>query len=218
MRLYSDKITGSDMREAFAQARLAGADIHLDLARAFRARQVTTRSWDAERGLQSRTQQFSRGIEFYASSLNGSRPTAHRAIGSYPLDEVPRAASWDDYGQVIARLFLIDHDAVIGNYAGVEDFVRQVEQARRREPKGFLDLVSRVCDECEARMARGGVNAAHEKFCSLHPSNVVAPTLWTVVDEATGKRLGQFTSEPAAAEYIGRQPGAESGRYGIDAP
>jgi hypothetical protein len=127
VRLYSDKITEADLCRAFRLARLEnGADIWPEDVRTFRPRRAG----------------FRNGLHFYAYSHCGNRPTGHRMIGSYPLDDVARAASWDAYGYVIARLFMIDRQAHIGQYCGVADFRRQVRQSRRREPKDFLCLLS----------------------------------------------------------------------------
>jgi len=132
MKLYSNKITEGGLDSAFHQARsVNGADIYPVDVRTFRPRRDG----------------FTSGIQFYAESYSGNRATGHREIGSYPLDDVPRAASWDAYGYVIARLFLVDPDAVIGQYSGVEDFKRQVRQyAPYRRPRSdapFLSLLDK---------------------------------------------------------------------------
>lgn len=41
---------------------------------------------------------------------------------------------------------------------------------------------------------------------------------WTVVNEVLGEPVMNFPSEQDAAEFIGAQPGAEKGWYGIDGP
>ena len=178
MKLYSNTLRAVKVEQAFAAARSQdGQDIHLDGgARNFRARQVTTYDWTAQSGPRRRTQRFTNGVQFYALSYHGNRATGHRMIGSYETSYEERAASWDAYGYVIARLFLMDHDAVIGNYAGVADFVRQCENSHRREPTDFLDLVSERCDECGARIPvseTAMVNDFHDESCSLHTANVV---------------------------------------------
>jgi hypothetical protein len=131
MKVYSTKITSDDVRKAFRLARLENAaDIWPDDVRDFRPRLAG----------------YSHGVQFYAYSHDGTRPTAHRTIGSYPLDDEARAASWDDYGWMIAHLFKIDPDAIIGQYKGRADFIRQVRQyAPYRRPRStapFLALVS----------------------------------------------------------------------------
>ena len=141
MKLYSDKLTAADVYAAFSGALAHGVDIRPDGVRQFRARQVTTYGLDNNDRPVRRTFRKSNGVQFYAYSMGGKRATGHRAIGSYPLDGERRAASWDAYGYVIASLFRMDPDAVIGNYAGRDDFIRQVEEASRKEPKDFLSLV-----------------------------------------------------------------------------
>jgi hypothetical protein len=126
VKLYSNKITESDLRVAFLMARRAdGADIWLAGVRTFRPR----------------TADFRSGIQFYACSHNGRRPV-NPGQPHWTTEDLPRAASWDAYGYVIARLFMIDRHAVIGPYHGVADFKRLVRQATyRREPKDFLSLL-----------------------------------------------------------------------------
>jgi hypothetical protein len=129
MKIYSNRLTEHDVYSAFHQARTTnGADIWPEDVRAFRPRS-----------------EFRNGIQFYAYSHGGNRATGHRSIGSYSLEYEARAASWDAYGWVIARLYLIDPNARIGQYRDVADFVRLVSEATyRREPKDFLGLVRHV--------------------------------------------------------------------------
>jgi hypothetical protein len=128
MKSYSTKITSDDVREAFRLARLLnGADIYAEDVADFRPRKAG-----------------SRGVKFYAHSHGGTRPTAHRAIGSYPLDDENRAASWEDYGYVIAHLYRLDPDAIIGQYQGRADFIRRVrlDAPGRRSAAPFLTLLT----------------------------------------------------------------------------
>lgn len=130
MKLYSDKLTARDVRIAFSEARTVyGADIWTDDVQAFQPRS-----------------KYAHGVKFYAQSMHGTRPTAHRAIGSYPLDRENRAASWSDYGYVIAILFARDPGAVIGPYKCAGDFHAQVTQAhehyRKNESVAFLDVLT----------------------------------------------------------------------------
>jgi hypothetical protein len=127
MKVYSDIITEPDVQAAFADARrLDGADIHITDLRTFRPRAGWRTGW-----------------EFFAGSVSGTRASGHRAIGSYPLDEVPRAASWDAYGYVIARLYQVDPAARIGPYGSRGDFIGRVLDlaASRRSEAPFLALV-----------------------------------------------------------------------------
>jgi hypothetical protein len=130
MKLYSNKITSDDVHEAFRLARLLnGADIWPDDVRDFRPRM---------RG-------FTHGVEFYAYSHDGTR-AVNPGRSHWTTEDLPRAASWDDYGWMIAHLFKIDPEAVIGQYKGRADFIRQVRQyAPYRRPRStapFLALVS----------------------------------------------------------------------------
>lgn len=125
MKLYSNILTEHDVYRAFTEARqLDGADIYPDDISTFQPRTP-----------------YRHGVKFYATSLHGRQITGHRPIGSYPLDGEARAASWDAYGYVIARLYRIDPDARIGHYKGIADFISTCEAASRREPKDFLNLV-----------------------------------------------------------------------------
>lgn len=125
MRLYSNQLSANEVHLAFKQARDHGADIYA----------VDVRDFKPKRG-------YARGVEFYAESIRGTRPTAHREIGSYSLDDVPRAAAWDAYGYVIAYLFKMDPGARIGGYGNAADFRRSVAQeTRRKEPTHFLAVL-----------------------------------------------------------------------------
>lgn len=139
--MYSDTLTREDVHRAFLDALLIdGQDIHIDSMREFRAQGVTTRNYGTGRMISVKHYR-KHGVEFFAKSTDGKRASGHHEIASGPADHYPRAASWDAYGYVIARLFAKDPDAIIGNYAGVVDFIEQVEAANRKEPKDFLKLV-----------------------------------------------------------------------------
>lgn len=119
MKIRSDIITMADVRQAFAAARAGhGADIWIDESRTFKPRR------------------YHYGVEVWAESMNGKRATGHHAIGSVSGGEaqyLPRAASWTDYGYVIAALYNLDPDAQIGSYDSEADFVASV---RRYVPRG----------------------------------------------------------------------------------
>ena len=71
--------------------------------------------------------------------------TGARAIGSYPLGGVNRAASWTDWGWVIACLYNIDPDARISYYQNKADFVARVRQYQPRgESLAFLAALDNV--------------------------------------------------------------------------
>jgi len=127
MKLYSDKLGPADVYTAFSDARrIDQQDIYVVDVRLFRPRGPELN-----------------GVEFYAESNCGTRATGHRAIGSYPLSDVPRAASWTAYGYVIARLFALDPSARVGFYKSRADFIATVtRRVPRGESNAFLSLAS----------------------------------------------------------------------------
>lgn len=122
MKIYSDKITTADIFTAFRLARTVhGQDIHLDGGvRQFRPRRQA------------------HGYEIFAESMHGKRASAHGPIGSYDRSTLPRAASWNAYGFVIAHLYNVDPDARIGFYAGRADFIAKTATAYGRVADDFL--------------------------------------------------------------------------------
>lgn len=128
MKLYSNKIGYAEVRAAFTAAReICHQDIYPVGTRAFRPH-------GPERN----------GVEFYAESRHGKRATGHRAIGSCPLRDVPRAASWTAYGYVISCLFAHDPGARIGPYQDRADFVAKVTaRVPRGESSAFLTLAGK---------------------------------------------------------------------------
>ena len=72
-----------------------------------------------------------------------TRATGHvPARASGPRDGSPRAASWDDWGFVIARLFNADPDARVGFYASKAEFITKVRQyPRKGSPLAFLNVL-----------------------------------------------------------------------------
>jgi hypothetical protein len=133
MKIRSNIITGFDVRQAFAQAREDnGADVYIDEQRQFKPRRERY------------------GVEVWAYSENGKIATGHRRVGSYPLDGELRAASWSDYGYVIAHLFNKDPHAQIGFYDNEADFVEKVRAANPRcgsrsaASKDFLNVLNNI--------------------------------------------------------------------------
>lgn len=127
MKIYSNTLTMTEVREAFKAARdIDGADIYMEDAREF-----TPRDGHAH------------GTEVFAESLKGTRATGHvpaRATG--PRDGYPRAASWDDWGFVIARLFNADPEARVGFYGSKADFITQVHNRRNGSTLAFLNVLN----------------------------------------------------------------------------
>jgi hypothetical protein len=129
MKIYTNNLTEADVRGAFAKAREDGADIYA----------VGLRTWQPR--------DYSRGIEVFAESLHGKYATGHRPVGSYPLDCEPRAASWDDWGLVMAYLFNIDPHARIGFYDSEADFVEKVRKYRRKDSDlAFLKVLTNIAE------------------------------------------------------------------------
>lgn len=131
MKLYSNTITERDLWHAAAEVlRNDNQVIYLEDVRPFKPRKTWTN-----------------GVKFFATG-NSPHATGHRAIGSYPLDHVERAATWSAYGYLIARLYLIDPSAKIGYYTSKGDFIAQCKsmwehrQQYRRETIDFLNLLS----------------------------------------------------------------------------
>lgn len=132
MKIYSNIITINDIWNAFRKARDEnGSDIWVgaDL-RTFRPR----------------TERF--GAEFWAYSIHGKRASAHAPIGSCSRDRHRlRAASWSDYGYVMAHLYNVDPHARVGFYKNEADFV---EKVRNYTPRGqsleFLNVLHNIAE------------------------------------------------------------------------
>jgi hypothetical protein len=129
LRLYSNIITPGDVYTAAATAVTCNdADVWIDEHRTFTPRA-----------------NYANGIEFWAHSTNGKVASGHRPVGSYPLDDQPRAVSWSDYGYLIAHLFSLDPHARIGCYDSEADFVRQVrEHPRKGQSLDFLSVLPHI--------------------------------------------------------------------------
>ena len=129
MKIYSNHLTVADVRAAFGNAcKNHGADIGIE----------DIRTWKP-RG-------YAHGIEVWAESLNGTRATGHiPAHSSGPRDSYPRAASWDDWGYVIAYLFNADPHARVGFYDSEADFVATVRKyPRKGSDLAFLDVLDNI--------------------------------------------------------------------------
>lgn len=134
MIIYSNILTQQHVSEAFAQARSQDdQDIWMC--------DISSRP--------SRTHAVA--ITFYAYSHHGTAASAHGPITSGPRDHLPRAASWDAYGYVIAYLFSADPAARIGPYKDREDFIAQCHKAApgRKSDALFLDIVCQPGQPCE---------------------------------------------------------------------
>jgi hypothetical protein len=118
------------VREVFAAVRANyGADIWIE---------GTPKTWEPR--------EHAYGVEVFAESIRGARVTGHvSARMSGPRDELPRAASWDDWGYVIAALFNLDPDARIGFYKSEAEFVEKVRKSPRKGSSlPFLDILVNI--------------------------------------------------------------------------
>lgn len=117
MKIYSDHLTEGDVRQAFAMARAADRqDIHIEDLRTWKPRH------------------HARGIEVHGGSLHGRR-AANRGSDL-------RAASWDAWGYVIARLYAIDPAARIGFYDSRQHFRHTVcTYPGKGSDLAFLDVL-----------------------------------------------------------------------------
>jgi hypothetical protein len=119
MKIYSDILTEKDVTDAFFTARTyPGVDIHIDAIRTWKPRK------------------HAYGVEVWGASVSGRRSANGRDA---------RAASWDDWGTVIALLYNRDPHARIGFYDNEADFVAKV---RQYQPRGatlkFLDVLTNI--------------------------------------------------------------------------
>lgn len=122
MKIYSDRLTRTDVYNAFARARAEHhADIHIEDLSTWKPRK------------------YSNGIEVHAGSISGTRAANKGSWRDTPL----KAASWDDWGYVIAELYSIDPHARIGFYDNKADFIRKVHQdgANRKSDFAFLGVL-----------------------------------------------------------------------------
>jgi hypothetical protein len=109
MVIRSDIITESDIRRALTETRSEDhEDIYLD-----------------DEGIQSfKPRRKACGFKFYCESVSGRRARNGRP---------GKAASWDAYGLVFARLFKIDPSAYIAWYDGIEQFIDNTNRYQPRD-------------------------------------------------------------------------------------
>ena len=130
MKIYSNILTKQDVENAFFVARTDHqADIHIEAIREWKPRA------------------YANGVEVWGESLHGKRATGRGRDASAR----GRAASWDDWGTVIALLYNADPHARISFYDNEADFVAKV---RRYKPKDatlkFLELLANIGEYDEA--------------------------------------------------------------------
>ena len=127
MKIRSNIITRENVMAAFVAARAENqADIWVEDIREFRPRG------------------YAHGVEVWAESNYGKRATGRNQTG-YNRGSEPRAASWTDYGYVVAHLFNLDPHAQVGFYDNEADFVAKV---RSYQPRGasldFLNVLTSI--------------------------------------------------------------------------
>jgi hypothetical protein len=123
MKIHSNILSEVHVMNAARKARDNGADID-----------VYDLSSHGSRKRNSR-------IDFYAKSENGKHASAHGGWGGSGNTTV-RAASWSDYGYLMAELFRIDPNAIIGQYDGLDSFKDRCrsEWLRRRNMGDPCDI------------------------------------------------------------------------------
>jgi len=129
MFIRSDVITSADVHLAARRARdLNESDIWIADTRDFKPRRSV------------------HGTEFHAYSYSGKR---HRNSGTCGAGE-ERAASWSDYGYLIAHLFNKDPFAQISWYDNEADFVEKIRKhPRRGESTDFLNVLANIEEYAE---------------------------------------------------------------------
>lgn len=126
MKVRSNIITREDIGKA-----VRAADVHL----------LDTESREGwyEPIREFKPRQYARGFEFF---LSGSSPYAvNRPIYRYDGSK-PKAATWDEWGNVIDALYAIDPAARIGWYESRSDFIEKTASERDRiaqwhDPNGY---------------------------------------------------------------------------------
>jgi hypothetical protein len=146
VKIYSNVITQGDVVNAFAAARQYNhADIYIEEITTWKPRHY-------KKETPKRTN-YAYGTEIFAQSINGKVATGHvPARASGPRDGYPRAASWDDWGYVIAYLYNLDPHARIGFYDNEADFVEKVRKYRRKESTlPFLQVLTNIAEYAELK-------------------------------------------------------------------
>lgn len=115
MKIYSDKLTNTDLRHALPEG--------VSFQDTFRRP-----GWyEPFRGFKPR-RHFERGYEVFLSGSSRYN-SAH--------DRYEKAATWDEWGIFIAALFEIDPEAKISHYDGRDDFIAQTREERDRIWRNF---------------------------------------------------------------------------------
>ena len=86
-----------------------------------------------------RPRSFAHGFEFFLTGSSKYNAAHQSAQGGYSYE---KAATWDEWGIVIAALYAVDPDAQIGYYANRADFITKTRDEAERirqwhDPKGY---------------------------------------------------------------------------------
>jgi hypothetical protein len=122
MRIHTDKLTAADLRKLAPNGTLAEVTAH---------------------GSRKRDHAFEVGLSAeHGSDKHGNKRSFARNSGQYGgAGNYDRAATWVEWGDWIAGMFKIDPRAIIGEYNGVTDFLRNTAEAKRwrKEKHGMGD-------------------------------------------------------------------------------
>lgn len=115
MKIHTDKLTYSDI-----YATPAGVEAET-----------------IERGSRSRARAFDVGLSaVHGTDRHGIKRCYARNSGkSGSAGNWDRAATWVEWGDWICGLFKLDPDAIIGQYDGAQDFIRQTMAAAPHRPE-----------------------------------------------------------------------------------
>lgn len=109
MKLHTNTLTRSDIREALAESKAAG---FVDAAVGFEMLE--------DKGSRSHSHAFEVQLGWYGEKIKGDG-RRYKNTGKNGADIV-YAATYDEWGQFIAELMERDRDAVFGTYKGYDGF------------------------------------------------------------------------------------------------
>jgi NADH:ubiquinone oxidoreductase subunit len=118
MRIHTDHLTGQDIRETLVSTGLHGDGVRLVLT---------------GHGSRSRHHAFEMRLYTYGGCDRNGRTRRHANGGNYGAS-AEMAATWDEWGILLARLFELDPNMNATYYAGRDDFM---DKTRRYVPRGM---------------------------------------------------------------------------------
>lgn len=118
MRIHTDKITAQDIRRLAPDGTTPEIVQHgsRKRLRAFRVTLSTAGGTDRH---------------------GNKRCYARRTGQPGSAGETARAATWLEWGDLVAALYKLDPDAIISPYAGVDDFLRQTARVKAWRPEKY---------------------------------------------------------------------------------